>query len=71
MNMKGKTKDIAMSRLDLQAFNIRADLLPHKNGDKLELPPAPYVLSQQQKQELYKFFKKVKVPDGFSSNISW
>ena len=70
MNMKGKTKDTAMSRLDLQAFNIRADLHPREKGDKLELPPAPYVLSQKQKQELCKFLKEVKVLDGFSSNIS-
>ena len=69
MNMKGKKKDTAMSRLDLQAFNIRADLHPREKDEKLELPPAPYVLSQKQKQELCKFLKEVKVPDGISSNM--
>ena len=69
MNMKGKTKDTAQSRLDLQAFNIRPELYPQKKGNKLELPLAPYTLSHKQKQELCKFLKDVKVPDGFSSKI--
>jgi len=47
MNMKGKTKDTIMARLDLQAFNIRPDLHPYEKGSKLELPPAPYALSQK------------------------
>ena len=59
-----------MSCLDMQAFNIRLDLHPRQKCNKLELAPAPYRLSHKQKQELCKFLKDVKVPDGFSCNIS-
>ena len=47
MNMKGKTKDNVKSRLDLQALNIRPELPPRQEGNKFELPPTSYTLSQK------------------------
>ncbi|XP_060208655.1 uncharacterized protein LOC132636024 isoform X1 [Lycium barbarum] len=70
LNVKGKTKDTLNTRLDLQAMSIRKDLHPIKNGDKYELPPACYTLSPEEKQKFFNFLKNLKVPDGFSSNIS-
>lgn len=41
-----------------------------QKGYKVELPPAPYTLSKNQREILCRFLKELKVPDGFSSNIS-
>jgi len=70
MNMKGKTKDTVQSRLDLQAMQIRPELHPVLNGNRLELPPASYAFSPERKEAFYRFSKEIKAPDGFSSNIS-
>ncbi|XP_060206292.1 uncharacterized protein LOC132633965 [Lycium barbarum] len=70
MNAKGKTKDTINTRLDLQEMNIRSELYPIKKGEKYEIPTACYTLSPQEKHNLCLFLKNLKVPDGFSSNIS-
>jgi len=54
-NMKGKTKDIIRYRLNLQAMQIRPKLDPVQNGNKLELPPAYYSFSREQKEAFCKF----------------
>lgn len=70
MNVKGKTKDNINTRSDLKLMNLRPDLHPVDDGGKVVLPPAPYTLFPDQKKALLSFFKELKVPDGFSSNIS-
>ncbi|XP_057993145.1 uncharacterized protein LOC131174101 [Hevea brasiliensis] len=70
MNIKGKTKDGIKTRLDLQALNIRPELHPVQQGNKVVIPPALYSLSTTEKYRLCQFLKQLKVPDGFSSNIS-
>ncbi|XP_058005383.1 uncharacterized protein LOC131181354 [Hevea brasiliensis] len=70
MNIKGKTKDSIKTRLDLQALNIRAELHPVQQGNKVVIPLALYSLSTTEKYRLCQFLKQLKVPDGFSSNIS-
>nr|XP_009791293.1 PREDICTED: uncharacterized protein LOC104238594 [Nicotiana sylvestris]XP_009791294.1 PREDICTED: uncharacterized protein LOC104238594 [Nicotiana sylvestris] len=70
LNIKGKTKDTIKTRLDLQAMNIRKELNPIKNGDKYALPTTCYTLSPEEKYKFCDFLKNLKVPDGFSSNIS-
>ncbi|XP_060213001.1 uncharacterized protein LOC132640428 [Lycium barbarum] len=70
MNAKGKTKDTINTRLDLQEMNIRSELHPIKKGEKYEIPTACYTLSPQEKHNLCLFLKNLKVPDGFSFNIS-
>ncbi|XP_059292571.1 uncharacterized protein LOC132046040, partial [Lycium ferocissimum] len=70
MNAKGKTKDTINTRLDLQEMNIRSELHPIKKGEKYEIPTACYTLSPQEKHNLCLFLKNLKVPNGFSSNIS-
>nr|XP_016473713.1 PREDICTED: uncharacterized protein LOC107795561 [Nicotiana tabacum] len=70
LNVKGKTKDTIKARLDLQAKNIRKELHPIKNGEKYELPTTYYTLSPYEKNIFLRFLKNLKVPDGYSSNIS-
>ncbi|XP_052171518.1 uncharacterized protein LOC127787497 [Diospyros lotus] len=70
MNVKGKTKDNLKSRLDLKSMGIRPELHPIVQGDKVLLPLASYVLSPKEKDAFLIFLKKLRVPDGFSSNIS-
>ncbi|WMV24384.1 hypothetical protein MTR67_017769 [Solanum verrucosum] len=70
MSVKGKTKDTIKTRLDLQEMNIRSELHPIQNGEKNEVPTACYTLSPEDKHKLCLFLKNLKVPDGFSSNIS-
>lgn len=57
-NVSGKTKDIIKTRLDLEEMNIRSKLHQIQNGEIIEVPNACL------------FLKNLKVPDGFSSNIS-
>ncbi|WMV07966.1 hypothetical protein MTR67_001351 [Solanum verrucosum] len=70
MNVKGKTKDTINTRLDLKEMNIRPELHPIQRGEKVEVPTAYYTLSPEDKHKLCLFLKNLKVPDGFSSNIS-
>ncbi|XP_057246859.1 uncharacterized protein LOC125499462 [Beta vulgaris subsp. vulgaris] len=69
-NKKRQTKDTANSRFDMEGLGIMPKLHPISKGDKIELPPAPYTLSKSQKEILCRFLKELKVPDGYSSNIS-
>ncbi|WMV37344.1 hypothetical protein MTR67_030729 [Solanum verrucosum] len=70
LDVKGKTKDTLSTRLDLQQMKIRKELHPIQNGDKYELPATPYTLSDEDRQKFFKFLRNLKVPDGYSSNIS-
>ncbi|XP_060182268.1 uncharacterized protein LOC132611929 [Lycium barbarum] len=70
LNVNGKIKDTLNSQMDLQAMNIKKELHPIKRGDKYELPTACYTLSPEEKHNFFTFLKNLKVPDGFSSNIS-
>ncbi|XP_006367988.2 uncharacterized protein [Solanum tuberosum] len=71
LNVDGKGKDNLKSRLDLQEMRIRKALHPKKKANgKYYLPPACFTLSNKQKDMLLQVLKDVKVPDGYSSNIS-
>ena len=70
LNIEGKTKDNLNSRLDLQAMGIRKQLHPIEMGNKFILPTACYLLTVDEKKEFCKILKSIKVPDGYSSNIS-
>ncbi|XP_075494387.1 uncharacterized protein LOC142531977 [Primulina tabacum] len=71
VNMEGKTKDNIKSRLDLQEIGIRSALHPIEKGPiRVYLPPACYSMGKNEKGTFCKVLKKVKVPDGYASNIS-
>jgi len=71
LEMEGKSKDNLQARKDLQEMNIRPDLHPQKKAnDKYYLPPALYNMSKEEKQQFCMVLHDIKVPDGYSSNIS-
>ena len=51
-------------------FSQVLQLRPIERGNMVILPYACYSLTSNEKNEFYKFFKEVKVPDGYASNIS-
>ena len=67
LNEHGKTKDHLNARKDLEALNIRRDLWASENG---KYPPALFTMTNSQKDVFLHRLKNVKVPDGYSSNIS-
>lgn len=71
LDIKGKSKDDIGSRLDLRDMGIRKELHPRDgvNGKTL-LPAAPYTLSKDEKESFVSRLRNLKVPDGYSSNIS-
>ncbi|XP_074266937.1 uncharacterized protein LOC141590230 [Silene latifolia] len=70
LNIPGKTKDGEKARDDLKNMGIRSELHVVKNGNRKYLPPAAYTLSKKEKKEFCESLARVKVPDGYSSNIS-
>ncbi|XP_048496335.2 uncharacterized protein LOC125495610 [Beta vulgaris subsp. vulgaris] len=70
LDIEGMSKDTLKARHDLKCVNVMKHLAPKLVNDKWHIPPAPYTLSKTQKQKLCKFLEDIKVPDGYSSNIS-
>jgi len=68
--VKGKTKDGIKARQDLVDMGILSKLHPQSIGRRTYLPPACHSLSRKEKQTFYQCLKSVKVPQGYSSNIS-
>jgi hypothetical protein len=71
LDMLRKTKDELKSRIELVQFELRLELHPilRPNG-KHFLPPASYTLIVEEKKTFYQCLHGVRVPTGFSSNIS-
>ena len=78
LNMPGKSKDHENARADLKEMGIRPELCTadddsdteiEKLKDK-ELPIACITLSKNEKKEFCQFLKSVKVPSGYSTNVS-
>ncbi|XP_077251807.1 uncharacterized protein LOC143891036 [Tasmannia lanceolata] len=68
---KRKTKDSVKARLDLQEMGVRRTLHPVTTiRNKTYLPPACFTMSPKEKEVLCNILKDVKLPDGYSSNIS-
>ncbi|XP_060968400.1 uncharacterized protein LOC133035962 [Cannabis sativa] len=69
LDIPGKSKDGLSSRLDLVELGIRHNLAPVDKGKRTYLPPAAFTLSKEEKQAVCNSFAKMKVPDGYSSNV--
>ncbi|XP_071739225.1 uncharacterized protein [Rutidosis leptorrhynchoides] len=71
LNLDGKTKDHLKSRRDLQEMKIRAELhpAPLPNG-KVYMPPTYFTMDKKEKELFCEILMGVKVPDGYSANIS-
>jgi len=70
LNVKGKTKDGVKARQDLTEMDIFSELHPQSIGRRTYLPPACHTLSRKEKQIFCQCLTSVKVPQGYSSNIS-
>jgi len=68
VNDKDKRKDHVEARKDLQAMGIRRELWPPNDGKKFHA--ALFTLQKEEIDFLLYTLKNVKVPDGYSSNIS-
>jgi hypothetical protein len=71
LDMPRKSKDGLKSRTDLVQFELRPELRPIlRPNRKYFLPPASYTLTAKEKNTFYQCLRGVRVPTGFSSNIS-
>ena len=70
LNVAGKEKDNLNARLDLQEMGIRKALHPQQAGNKFYLPPSCFTMDNGEKDAFCALLKKLKVPDGYASNIS-
>ena len=67
LNEPRKSKDHLQARRDLKAMGVRQEAWPDDN-DKFQ--PARFTLTKQNKDLFLATLKKIKVLDGYSSNIS-
>ena len=66
LNEPEKSKDHLQARKDLRAMAVRQDAWPDDN-DRFQ--PAKFTLTKANKDIFLAILKKIKVPDGYSSNI--
>ena len=71
LNLDGKTKDSLKARQDLKDMGIRSELhLKNVGNDKTRMPHACYHMNASEKDVFLQVLKDVRMPDGYSSNIS-
>ncbi|GJZ34253.1 putative transposase-associated domain-containing protein [Tanacetum coccineum] len=71
LNLDGKTKDNENARKDLMEIGIRHELhLINRPNKKSYMPLACYTMTNAEKSNFLQVLKDLKVPDGYSSNIS-
>jgi hypothetical protein len=70
-DIPGKTKDTLKAWMDLEEMKLRKDLHHEtlKNGSK-KLPTTCYTLCKQEKMSLCHCLHGIKVPTGYSDNVS-
>jgi hypothetical protein len=69
LNTNGKTRDHGHARVDLKKMGIRQELWLDDSVKGTELPTS-CTLSKHEKKEFCGFLKNMKVPSGYSMNIS-
>jgi hypothetical protein len=71
LDMPRKSKDGLKSHIDLVQFELRPELHPiSRPSGKYFLPPTSYTLTAEEKKTFCQSLRGVRVPTGFSSNIS-
>lgn len=71
LSIDGKTKDNLNARRDLETMHIRDALHPITREDgKVILPATCHTMSVRERDIFCKVLHDLKVPDGYSSNIS-
>ncbi|KAL2894401.1 polyprotein [Bienertia sinuspersici] len=71
LEMDKKNRDDKQSREAIQKMGIKPHLWPKTgpNGQTI-MPPASYSMSSEDKQRFLRVLQKLKVPDGYGSNLS-
>ncbi|XP_055961004.1 uncharacterized protein LOC130014745 [Mercurialis annua] len=70
MNIDGKSKDNIKARMDLKAMGIRKELHLQPKGNKFLMPLACYTLPTLERRKFCEWMKSIKLPDGYTSNLS-
>ncbi|GLT69206.1 hypothetical protein SLA2020_413750 [Shorea laevis] len=71
LNMTGRTKDTLEARQDLRKMNLRPKLHPFiGDNNKTYLPAACFTMTKKEKTNFLQVLHDVRVPDGYSSNVS-
>ncbi|XP_028753509.1 uncharacterized protein LOC114713090 [Neltuma alba] len=70
MDTKGKTKDNTQARMDLREYCRRIDDELVERRGKMVKPSAKYSLNLEQKRAICQWVKKLKLPDGYASNLA-
>jgi hypothetical protein len=70
LNTDEKTRDHGHARADLKKMGIRPELWLDDSVKGTELPTSSIIHSKHKKTEFCGFLKKVKVPTGYSMNVS-
>jgi Domain of unknown function (DUF4218) len=72
LHIPGKTKDSIKARKDMTEMGIRPELAVVEDGEKNRayLPTASWTLTKKEKLSFLECLKSIKVPSGYSSNIS-
>ena len=71
LSIDGKSKNNFNSHLDLLDMGTRDQLHPIQRGNRVILLTTCYSLTSNEKKKFCKFLKEMKVPDGYTFNISW
>ncbi|TYK29669.1 putative polyprotein [Cucumis melo var. makuwa] len=69
LDILGKCKDGLNARRDLVDLKLRPELAPISSEKKIFIPPACYTLTKEEKRCVLKTLSRIKVPEGYSSNI--
>ncbi|XP_022860176.1 uncharacterized protein LOC111380771 [Olea europaea var. sylvestris] len=70
LHVKGKSKEGLNSRKDLLNMGIRKELHPELKGNIYYLSAASYMPSKKERELFCKRLFDLRLPDGYSSNIS-
>ncbi|KAL0551927.1 hypothetical protein IC582_011020 [Cucumis melo] len=69
LDIPGKSKDGLNARRDLVDLKHRPELAPISSEKKILIPPACYTFTKEEKLCVLKTLSRIKVPEGYSSNI--
>ncbi|KAL0561366.1 hypothetical protein IC582_001791 [Cucumis melo] len=69
LDISGKSKDGLNARRDLIDLKLRPELAPISSEKKICIPPACYTFTKEEKRCVLKTLSRIKVSEGYSSNI--
>ena len=70
MNILFGEEDTVVVRRDMVVMNIHSNLWSIPMGNReLELPPAPYVMTADERQTFVDIIQELKAPSSYSSSL--